>query len=99
MADEPINLVLETLRRIETKVDRMDTRLGRIEAVQKTQSSTLNILRQDSRMLRTAVNDLARENVTPGEMAVAHDDLNRLQSDVDELTTRVEMIEARSKDH
>jgi ubiquinone biosynthesis protein UbiJ len=42
---------------------------------------------------------LARENVTPGEIDTVHDDLNRLQQDVDSLTARVEMIEERNKDH
>jgi hypothetical protein len=50
-------------------------------------------------MARAAVNDLAKENVTPGEMEAVHDDLTRLRREVDELTVRLEAVEERNKDH
>jgi ubiquinone biosynthesis protein UbiJ len=50
-------------------------------------------------MIRAAVNDLAKENVTSGEMEAVHDDLTQLRREVDELTVRLEAIEERNKDH
>jgi ubiquinone biosynthesis protein UbiJ len=49
--------------------------------------------------MRAAVNDIAKENVTPGEMEAVHDDLTQLRQEVDGLTVRIEMIEERQKDH
>ena len=44
-------------------------------------------------MLRSAINDHARENVTPGEMLAMHHDLyRRAQTDVEIRMKRVEMV-------
>jgi hypothetical protein len=106
MADEPENLVLEMLRRLDAKVDRLDAKVDRVAAdqtaiktEQRTHSRTLGILLQEGRLMRAAVNDIAKENVTPGEMEAVHDDLTQLRQEVDGLTVRIEMIEERQKDH
>lgn len=51
-------------------------------------------VRGDIRMLRAALNDIARENVTPGEVAAIHHDLNRVMGQVNELAARVDVLEA-----
>jgi ubiquinone biosynthesis protein UbiJ len=106
MADEPENLVLEMLRRLDAKVDRLDTKVDRVVAdqtamktEQRTHSRTLGIVLQEGRLMRAAVNDIAKENVTSGEMEAVHDDLTQLRQEVDGLTVRIEMIEEHQKDH
>jgi archaellum component FlaC len=54
----------------------------------------VNSFHQEMRMIRSAINDVARENVTVGEVAAIHDDLNRLQRNYHDLAVKVEMIEA-----
>ena len=51
------------------------------------------------RLVRAAVNDIAKENVTPGEMEAVHNDLTQLRREVDTLTARIEIVEERQKDH
>src|SRR5258708_16653085 len=104
MTDEPDNLVLAMLRRLDTNVERMGADIVRLTAdmsAVKTElrvhTRTLDILLQEGRLLRAAVNDIAKENVTPGEVEAIHHDLNRLRHEVSELTVRVEMIEERGK--
>jgi chromosome segregation ATPase len=107
MADETENLVLEHLRAIRTDVAALKTEVAAIKTdvatiktEQRTHTRTLNVLRQETRMIRAAVNDLAKENVTPGEIEAIHEDLNQLRQDVDSLITKVEVIqEERQKDH
>jgi len=60
----------------------------RLEATAHTR--VLDILSQDVRMLRGAVNDMAKESVTAGEMEAVHHDLNRMQLDIARLAARVE---------
>lgn len=48
----------------------------------RVHSRTLDIVLQEGRLLRAAVHDIAKENVTPGEVEAIHHDLNRLQRDM-----------------
>ena len=105
MADEPENLVLDTLRAmrgdmaaLNGKVDRVAADLTAVKTEQRSHSRTLNILVQEGRLVRGAVNDVAKENVTPGEMEAVHDDLTQLRREVDTLTARIEIVEERQKD-
>jgi ubiquinone biosynthesis protein UbiJ len=105
MADEPENLVLETLRAmrgdmaaLNGKVDRVAADLTAVKTEQRSHSRTLNILVQEGRLVRAAVNDIAKENVTPGEMEAVHNDLTQLRREVDTLTARIEIVEERQKD-
>jgi ubiquinone biosynthesis protein UbiJ len=106
VADEPINLVLEHLQAIRAdmasltaKVDHISSDQSVFRTEQRTQSRTLNILLQEGRMVRAAVNDLAKENVTPGEMEAVHEDLNRLRLEMDSVITRIEQLEERDENH
>jgi ubiquinone biosynthesis protein UbiJ len=71
--------------------------LAGVKTEVRVHSRTLDKLLQEGRLLRAAVNDFAKENVTPGEVEAIHHDLNRLRHEVSELTVRVEMIEERGK--
>jgi FtsZ-binding cell division protein ZapB len=64
-------------------------KLNRIEAL----AQAIPVLQQDIRMLRDAVNDFARENVTAGEIESVHTDLNRLQEKTLDLDTRLRALE------
>ncbi|HKD24687.1 MAG TPA: hypothetical protein VKC66_02045 [Xanthobacteraceae bacterium] len=111
MADEPDNLVLAMLRQLDSKADPMGRDIDRMGgdivglktdmAAVKTElrihTRTLNILLQEGRMVRAAVNDIARENVTPGEVEAIHHDLNQLRHDISALTARLEIIEERDR--
>lgn len=99
MAGEPENLVLEIMRRLDAKVDRIAADQAAMKTEQRTQTRTLGILLQEGRLMRAAVNDIAKDDVTPGEMEAVHDDLTQLRQEVDGLTVRVEIIEERQKDH
>lgn len=106
MADEPESLVLEMLRRLDAKVDRFGANqsavkvdVAAIKTEQRSHSRTLTVVLQEGRLLRAVVNDIAKENVTPGEMEAVHDDLTQLRLEIDNLTVRLEAIEERQKDH
>ncbi len=73
------NLILEKLRRIEAS-------LG-------TLTETTALMQQDLRMVTAAVNDLAKAQVTSGEIEVMHRDINRLQASLRDLETRVKVLE------
>jgi hypothetical protein len=73
MADEPENVILEHLRAlrgdvtaINAKLDRLAGDQAALKTEQRSQSRTLSILLQDSRLIRAAVNDLAKEKCHAG---------------------------------
>jgi hypothetical protein len=67
---------------------------------QRVHSRLLDILKQDYRLLRSAVNDIAKENVTPGEIEAVHQDLTQVQRDIVSIQVRLDQIEEREKaDH
>jgi hypothetical protein len=78
------------------KLDMLQQDTGLMRGVLSGHTRTLSILLQDVRMVRGATNDFAKESVTPGEVEAMHQDLNRLQQEVSELTARLEILEGRS---
>jgi len=52
-------------------LDMLQQDTAMIRSVVSSHSNTLHILRQDMRLMRAAVNDMAKESVTPGEVAVS----------------------------
>jgi ubiquinone biosynthesis protein UbiJ len=50
-------------------------------------------LRQDVRMLRAAINDMARVNITAGEVEALHTEIDRMQTKQMELETRLAALE------
>jgi outer membrane murein-binding lipoprotein Lpp len=93
MTDEPDNLVLTMLRQLDSKVDRMGTDIAELRRQGNVHARTLDILSQDTRMIRAAVNDISKVDVTAGEVEVTHEDINRLRSEVTELAVRVDELE------
>jgi peptidoglycan hydrolase CwlO-like protein len=70
--------------------------LKKIQAELRSHTRALATLQQDVRMIRAAVNDIAKVGVTSGEIEAIHFDLNRLQQQFVELDTRINELEAKS---
>ena len=51
--------------------------------------SAIEVLQRDHRLLRAAVNDLARTDITAGEVQALHDDVDRALAGQAQLETRV----------
>src|SRR5215813_791457 len=74
---------------IQTDITGLKTDMAELRRQGNIHARALDILSQDTRMIRAAVNDIARVDVTAGEVEVMHDDINRLRTEVTELTVRV----------
>jgi len=92
--------------KIEARLDSIETRVEAIDDWRKAQPDLRLMLANgrltldkiveiegEIRMLRSAINDHARENVTPGEMAAVHHDLSVLQREQLESAGRLLRIE------
>jgi hypothetical protein len=97
MTDDPDNLVLTMLRNLDTKVDRVIADMAELRTDVRSHTRTLNILVQDTRLTRAAMNDVARESVTPGEVEAIHHDLNRAMQELAMLAARLEIVEGRDR--
>jgi ubiquinone biosynthesis protein UbiJ len=93
MADE----VLEILTAIRCEIAGLKADMMAVITELRVHSETFDVLLQEGRMLRGAVNDPGRRYVTRGEVEAVHQDLNRLRNDMSALTVRVDMIEEREK--
>jgi hypothetical protein len=75
-------LVLEILKKLQPSIGRLESRVD-----------ALMEMHQDIRMIRSAVNDIAKVNVTSGEIEAIHVDLNRLQQRYIDLDARLHALE------
>jgi hypothetical protein len=55
--------------------------------------NAIDVLQRAMRMLRAAINDLARTNITAGEVQALHDDLDRALAKQADLEARVAALE------
>lgn len=79
------DVVLKILKKIQESISTLDHKVTR----QHT------ILTQDVRMIRGAIHDMGETRVTEGEIVALHEDVNRVQQGLDNLATRVEMLEGQ----
>jgi ubiquinone biosynthesis protein UbiJ len=93
MADE----VLEILRTLQGDIAGLKSDMMSVMTELRVHSETFDILLQQGRMLRGAVNDSARRNIARGEVEAIHHDLNRLRHEMSALTVRIDMIEEHMK--
>ena len=56
----------------------------------RSHSDTLNILLQDTREIRSALNDIERTRVSVGEIEALHSDVTRVQRGLADLAARIE---------
>jgi hypothetical protein len=87
--------MLVLLRALDAKIDRIAGDLIAVKTDVGAHTRTLDILRQDARMIRAAINDIAHTEVTSGEVEALHHDLNRVEKDLAQLAARLEIIEGR----
>jgi hypothetical protein len=55
-------------------------------------------LRRDVRMVRTAINDMARTDISAGEVEALHQDIDRVQTEQLELAIRLATVERLLKE-
>jgi hypothetical protein len=60
--------------------------------------SAVDAVQRDMRMLRAAINDMARTNITAGEVEALHADVDKVQSKQLELETRIITLERLIKE-
>jgi hypothetical protein len=92
------NLTLEALREelapIKGCLDRIDVHVRGLLIMGRS----LETLRHDLRQIRAAVNDLAVLQMTSGEAAAIHFDLDKNTTRLDELEARIAAIETARED-
>jgi prefoldin subunit 5 len=55
--------------------------------------AAVETLRHDLRLVRAAINDMARTNITAGEVEAMHADIDQMQTKQLELETRIVTLE------
>lgn len=95
MVKRDVAMVKADVAALKTDVAALKTDVAALQRQAGSHTRTLNVLQQDVRMIRAAVNDIARTDVTSGEVEALHHDLNRLQQDFADLAARVDVIEGR----
>jgi prefoldin subunit 5 len=76
--------------------DELGTVRARVDGVPLIRSA-IEGLRQDIRMMRAAINDMARVNITAGEVEALHTELDRLHTKQVEIEARVATLERLAK--
>jgi predicted RNase H-like nuclease (RuvC/YqgF family) len=92
MTDDFLAQVLNSLHSLHGEVQSLRHEIAALSATQKFLRDDIHVLQQDTRMVRAALNYLAKENVTSGEVEAIHTDINRLNTRVFDLATEVEII-------
>jgi hypothetical protein len=89
-------LTLETLRsELATALQPIASELAFIRARLMIMGGAIDVLQRDVRMVKAAVNDLAKTNITSGEVEALHDDLQRVIAKQDNLEARLLVLEER----
>jgi hypothetical protein len=87
-------LIREELAPIRADLDAMRPHLEGIPLIQRA----VSIIQQEQRMMKAAVNDLARTQFTSGEVDALHSDVNAVQSTHLELERRIVTLERQMKE-
>jgi hypothetical protein len=82
------DLTLETLR---SELAPIRARLDGLPLL----GEAISTLQRDMRLLRAAVNDIARTNITAGEVEAMHTDIDRALAEIRNLAARVMTLETR----
>jgi len=82
----------------------LDQRLGaRLAAIEARVSGlpligeAITVLQREVRLIRAAINDMARTNITAGEVEAMHTDIDRALSEIRDLAARLATLEQRSE--
>jgi hypothetical protein len=89
-------LTLEILRgELVTALEPIRSELTFIRARLVIMGGAIDVLQRDVRMVKSAVNDLAKTNITAGEVEALHEDLQRVIARQDDFETRLLVLEER----
>jgi prefoldin subunit 5 len=92
----PVKAQLNELAPVRAQLDELRQEMAgirpRIDGVPLI-GAAIETLRHDVRTLRAAINDMARVNITAGEVEALHADVDKTQSALLELETRVATVE------
>ncbi len=75
MADDVVMQILQAIQANLAALDRKVSGQGR----------TLDVVKQDVRMIRATIRDMGETGVTEGEVEVLHEDVNRVQQGLTDL--------------
>jgi uncharacterized membrane protein len=90
MTDEQkLDRIIRDLEALRTDIGAVRAQLDGMPIVHRR----LTAIQTDLRMIKAAVNDLAREHPTAGEIAALHTDVDAVQGDSLSLETRVATLE------
>jgi ubiquinone biosynthesis protein UbiJ len=103
MADDIVMQILQAIQAdladLGRKVTDLDGKvIGLVSGLDRKvsdQGRTLNIVKQDVRMIRSTIHDMGKTRVTEGEIVTLHEDVDRMQETVAELVGRVEALEGQ----
>jgi chromosome segregation ATPase len=87
------DLVVQILRAIQGEVAALRADMAEVRLEVTSHSRQFNALQQDVRMVRSAINDMARAAPTVGEIEALHTDVNRVQAENTELAGKVATLE------
>jgi hypothetical protein len=87
MADDVVMQILQAIQANLAALDRKVSGQGR----------TLDVVKQDVRMIRATIRDMGETEVTEGEgeVEVLHEDVNRVQQGLTDLEARIEALEGQ----
>jgi hypothetical protein len=92
MSDELLHEILKSVGSLHAEVAGLRDEMIGFSAGLKVFAGQHNVMKQDLREIRAALNDMAKTSVTAGEIEAMHTDINRLDSQYVELATEVEKI-------
>jgi len=95
MADD---IVMQILQAIQADLADLNRKVSGLDRKVSDQGRTLDIVKQDVRMIRSTIHDMGKTRVTEGEIVTLHEDVNRMQETVTDLVGRVEALEGRKPD-
>ena len=94
----PMHTTLETMRAkldaLESAFAAMRPNIAGIPMIQRA----VSVIQQEQRLLKAAINDVARSQMTAGEAEALHDDVNAVQATHMELETRILELERQVKE-
>ena len=102
MADDIVMQILQAIQAdladLGGKVSDLDRKVSGLDRKVSDQGRTLNIVKQDVRMIRSTIHDMGKTRVTEGEIVTLHEDVDRMQETVANLVGRVEALEGQRPD-
>ena len=84
--DDDIRAILETIKIQVSGLPLMGATLYELR-------EDIRELRRETRLVKAAINDMARINITAGEVEALHDDIDRLAGEQSDIKARLNLLE------